>query len=98
MGISATILPASEARKNFYTILEEVSQKFKRFTITRRGQAQAVVISPEEVAAWEETMEVIADKKLLRNLQQSEIERKYGQVVPAESLLKKLKISPDELV
>ena len=97
MSAISTTLSASKARSNFYTILEEVANKLKRFTITRRGEAKAVVIHPDEVASWEETMEILADKKLITQILRSEIERKAGKTVSEKKLLKELGISPKDL-
>lgn len=95
-SLSSTI-SASKARNNFYTILEEVAKKSKRFIITRRGGAQAVVIHPEEVESWEETMEILSSKKLVRDILSSEQERKTGKVISEKKLLKELNISPKDL-
>jgi|GEM_PF-4900914 len=59
-------ISASNARKNLYKILDEVKNGLKSYTITIRGVAQAVVMNPEEVAEWEETVEILSDKKLKR--------------------------------
>lgn len=92
-----TTLPASRARSNFYTLLEEVSEKLRRFTITRRGEAQVVMMHPDEVASWEETMDIIADKKLMTQILASESERKAGKAVSERKLLQELDISPEDL-
>lgn len=91
------VLPASKARSNFYTILEEVSKKLKRFVITVHGQPQAVVISPEEVESWEETLEIQTNKKLVRDIQKAEKERLTGKGIPEKILLKELSISAKNL-
>lgn len=87
--MSATI-SASQARTNFYTLLDEVANKLKRITITRKGNAQAVLMHPDEVAAWEETMEVLSDKKLVNQILKSEKERKTNKTISEKELLKKL--------
>lgn len=92
-----TTLSASKARSNFYTILDEVSQKLKRFVITRRGSVQAVVMHPEEVEAWEETMEVMANKRLVRDIKIAEKERRAGKGTTEKELLRELGISPKDL-
>lgn len=97
MSPISTTLSASKARSNFYTLLEEVANKLKRFTITRRGEAQAVVMHPDEVASWEETMDILADKKLVAEILRSESERKAGKVISEKKLLKELGISPKDL-
>jgi len=97
MKTLSSTLSASKARNNFYTILDEVSQKFKRFVITRRGNTQAVVMHLEEVEAWEETMEIMANNRLVRDILRSEKDRLEGKVISEKALLKKLGISPKDL-
>ncbi len=97
MSSIPTTISASKARSNFYTILEEVAKKLKRFTITRKGEAQAVVMHPDEVASWEETMDILADKKLVAQILKSESEIKAGKAISEKKLLKELGISPQEL-
>ncbi|MBU0618639.1 type II toxin-antitoxin system Phd/YefM family antitoxin [Patescibacteria group bacterium] len=92
-----TVLPASQARSNFYTMLDEVENKFKRFTVTLRGKAKAVMMNPEEVAAWEETMDIMSNKKLVAQIVKSEAEMKAGKVVSEKELLKELNINPEDL-
>lgn len=95
-SIPAT-LSASKARSNFYSLLDEVTGKLKRFTITLRGEAQAVLMHPDEVASWEETMDIMADKKLVAEILKSESERKASKVVSEKKLLKELGISSEDL-
>ena len=97
MGLISHTISASQARSNFYTLLEEVANKLKRFTITRRGEAQVVMMHPDEVASWEETMDILADKKLITQILRSESERKVGKVISEKKILKELGISPEEL-
>lgn len=65
--LSATI-PANEARSNFYQILDEVGEKLRQFTITLRGKTQAVILSAEEFAGWQETLDIVSDKKLVKSI------------------------------
>lgn len=97
MRLTSTTIPASKARSNFYALIDQVANKLKRFTITRRGEAQVVMMHPDEVASWEETMEILADKKLVAEILKSESERKAGKVVSEEKLFKELGISTKDL-
>jgi len=90
-------ISASQARSNFYNILDQVSKNLKRFTITRRGSTQAVVMHPEEVEAWEETMDIMASKQLVKDILISEQDRKIGKVISEKKLIKELGISPKDL-
>jgi len=97
MNTIPTTISASKARSNFYTLLEEVTNKFKRFAITRRGEVQVVLMHPDEVASWEETMDILADKKLVVQIFKSELERKTNRTISEEKLFKELGISSKEL-
>ncbi len=96
-SLSTTTISASKARSNFYTLLEDVAGKLKRFTITRRGEAKVVLMHPDEVASWEETMDILADKKLVAQILKSELERNTGKTVSEKQLLKELRVSPKDL-
>lgn len=87
-----TIIPASEARSNFYDLLDEVSVTSRRFIITKRGRAKAVVLSPEEVESWEETIEIMSDKKLMKSIREGEEDIRKGRVTSLDDLVKELKL------
>jgi len=90
-------ISASKARNNFYKILDEVKNGLKNYTITLRGEAQAVVINPEEVESWEETLDILSDNKLVAQILKSQEEIKSGDYLSEDDLIKKLNISKKEL-
>lgn len=57
-------LPANIARSNFYQILEESSRNLRQFTVSHRGKPKVVIMPAEEFASWQETLEILSDKKL----------------------------------
>ena len=97
MSITSSTISASKARSNFYGLIDQVTNNLKRFTITRRGEARVVMMHPDEVASWDETMEILADKKLVGEILKSESERKVKKIIPEKKLLKELGISPNDL-
>ncbi len=90
-------ISASKARVNLYKILDEVKNGLKSYTITLRGEAQAVVINPEELEAWEETLDILSDNKLIAQLLKSQEEIKKGEYLSEDSIIKELNISKKEL-
>ncbi|OFW45710.1 MAG: hypothetical protein A2163_03720 [Actinobacteria bacterium RBG_13_35_12] len=90
-------ISASKARNNFYKILDEVKNGLKSYTITLRGEAQAVVINPEELESWEETLDILSDNKLIAQILKSQEEIKSGDYINEDDLIKKLNISKKEL-
>ena len=97
MSTLSSTLPASQARKNFYTMLDEVNTKLKSFTITLHGKVKAVVINPDELESWRETIEIMSDKKLVKKLKQSQEEIKRGEYVTEKELFKDLGITKKDL-
>ena len=65
-------ISASKARNNLYKILDEVKNGLQSYTITLRGEAQAVIINPEEVESWEETLDILSGNKLVEVLKKIE--------------------------
>ncbi len=92
-----TTIPASKARSNFYTLLDDVSNKLKRYVITRRGEAKVVLMHPDEVASWEETMDILSDKKLVADIVRSEKELKSKKTITEDRLFKEIGISNKDL-
>ena len=64
----SSTLPASLARSNFYQMLDDIETKFSQFTISHRGKPHAVIMSADEFEGWQETMEILSDKKLLSSI------------------------------
>jgi prevent-host-death family protein len=90
-------ISASKARNNLYKILDEVKNGLKSYTITLRGEAQAVVINPEELEAWEETLDILSDNKLVVQILKSQEEIKNREYLSEDGLIKELNISTKEL-
>lgn len=79
---------ATNARNNLYDLLEEASSG-KQIAITNKGETKAVLISAEELASWEATMEVMSDKKLVMGIKKGLEDIKKSRVVPWEEVKKK---------
>ena len=71
MSNLSSILPANEARSNFYQILDEVSGGLRQFTVSHRNKPNVVIMSAEEFEGWQETMEILADKKLVSSIKKA---------------------------
>ncbi|MEK7119320.1 MAG: type II toxin-antitoxin system Phd/YefM family antitoxin [Patescibacteria group bacterium] len=87
MATLQPILPANEARANFYQILEEAGVNLRQFTITHRGKPLVVMMSQEEFEGWQETLEIMGDKKLLASLTRSMKSKKVYTKEQADTLI-----------
>jgi prevent-host-death family protein len=55
------VLPISEARRKIFDLAQEVQKPGIYYTFTERGRPKAVLMSAEEFASWQETLEVIRE-------------------------------------
>jgi len=83
-----TILPATEARKKFFKILEDVKKPNRVYTVTLDGKPKAVILSSEEYEAWRETVEIMSNPEIVKDLKEAEKDFKAGRYVPLAEVLK----------
>ena len=86
-----TTVSVTTARNDLYNLLEEVSLG-KRVAITNKGETKAVLISPEELASWEATIDVMSDPELVKSIKRGLDDIKHGRVIPWEEVKKELNI------
>lgn len=89
-SVLSSVMTASQARANFFDIAEEASRFSRRFTITVHGKPAVVVMSLDELEGMEETIDIMSDPKLMRDLRKSEADLKAGRVYPLEDVIKEL--------
>lgn len=82
--MSAT--PFTEARNHLSEYIDELQRTHERVEITRHGSAVAVLISPEELAALEETLDVLTNRETMRQLAESRGAVEAGDVLDAQEL------------
>lgn len=79
-------LPLSDARNRLSELVAEVEATHSRVTITKHGHPAAVLISPEDLAAIEDTLDVLADPEALAEIRESEAEASRGEFTSAEEM------------
>lgn len=89
--IIKSILPATEARKKLFKVIDEVEKTTRHFLITKDGLPKAVIMSSDEWGSWLETLEIASDKKLIRSIRQAEEDFKRGRAVMLEQAFKRKK-------
>ncbi len=78
----------SDARKNIFTIADEVQKPGNYYTLTEKGRSKVVLMSAEEFESWKETIEVLHDFPNLRDdIAQAEKEYSSGDYVTVDDLL-----------
>lgn len=87
-----TTLPATKARKQFFKLIKAADQPGTTITITVEGEPKVVMMSVEEFEGWQETLEILSDRKLTKNIKQALTDLKRGKVYSLEEVKKKLKL------
>ncbi len=79
--VAMTTEPLRAVRDHLSEFVERVEQQHERIVITRNGRAAAVLVSPEDLAALEETLDLLSDPAALRDLREAEQAVTAGDVV-----------------
>lgn len=73
-------MTATEARKQFYSVIETAEQPGVPIMITHGGIPKVVIMSFEEFEGWQETMEIMSDPELSKDLLKSMKQLKKGKL------------------
>jgi prevent-host-death family protein len=74
-----TTLTVTEAKAHFLELIRDSDKRLERFIITKQGKPVAVVMNADEFEGWLETLEIISDKKGLKELRKAKKELKQGK-------------------
>ena len=62
------VLPLSEVKAKFSKLVDEVVARDEEIVITRNGRAEVVLLSQDQFEGWRETVEILADRELMREI------------------------------
>lgn len=79
-------MPLNEVKAHLSEVVQRVSTQHERVTVTVHGHPSAVLLATEDLDRLEETIAVLADNDLLRQLAQSEADVAAGRVETADQL------------
>ncbi len=82
-------ISATKARQSFFKLIENTERPGASITITIDGQPKVVMMSLEDFEGWQETLEVIGDKHLMKGIKQALREIEKGKVI-SEAKVKKI--------
>ena len=86
MVISELTLPLAEIKKHLSEIVDGVERRHDRVVLTRNGRPAAVILSPEDLEALEETLGILSDPKAMREIRKAQAEVDGGNVVTGDEL------------
>ena len=71
MSIAATPVPMSEAKARLSELARRVRQQHERITLTRNGEAEAVLLSVDDLERLEMTLEILSDSQAVARITES---------------------------
>ena len=71
MTIASTPVPLSEAKARLSELARRVRQQHERITLTRNGEAEAVLLSVDDLEGLEMTLEILGDTDAVARISES---------------------------
>ncbi len=85
-NLSQEILPASEARSEFFNLLDKIHRLRRKYTITKEGRPQAILMSTEEFEEWVETLEILSRPSTVKGIKKGLKDLKSKKFVSHEKI------------
>src|SRR3954471_13821251 len=80
-----------EVRDHFSEVVDRVEREHDRVTVTRNGRPAAVILSPDDLAELEETLEILSDPGALADIREPDAAYRGGDVVRGIDAVKSLR-------
>jgi prevent-host-death family protein len=75
-------LPFSEVKAHLSEVADRVEREHDRILVTRNGRPSFVLLSPDDLAALEESLDILQDDELMESLRISRRQAADGDTVP----------------
>jgi prevent-host-death family protein len=76
------ILPITKVKKEFLDVIKEMVEEESTITVTKNGMPVGIMMTPERYEGLLETIEILADPKVVKALKASERDFRAGKVYP----------------
>ncbi len=87
--VMSETLPLAEIKAHLSEIVDRVEREHERVVLTRNGRPAAVIMSPEDLEAIEDTLDLLSDPGALKEIKAARAEVAKGRVVSADELRNK---------
>jgi antitoxin YefM len=77
-------LPFSEVKAHLSEVADRVEREHDRIVVTRNGRPSFVLLSPDDLAALEESLEILQDDELMESLRTSRRQASTGDTMPLQ--------------
>ena len=85
-----TAEPLRKVRDHLSEVVDRVEHQHERVVITRNGRDAAVLVSPDDLAALEETLSVLSDPEALADIREADAAYARGDVLRGVEAVRRL--------
>ncbi len=84
--VMSETLPLAQVKSKFSEMVDRVEHTHDRIIVTRNGRPAAVLISPDDLASLEDTLELLSDPDAMRQLAEAKRAAADGDYITADEL------------
>ncbi|MGH9185600.1 MAG: type II toxin-antitoxin system Phd/YefM family antitoxin [Acidimicrobiales bacterium] len=79
-------LSLAEIKAHLSEVVDRIEREHERIVLTRNGKPAAVLLSPDDLAALEDTLDLLSDPTAVREIRRAQGEIGRGRSVSADEL------------
>lgn len=79
-------LPLAEIKAHLSEIVDRVEREHERVVLTRNGRPAAVILSPADLEALEDTLDLLSDPRAMNEINAARQDAAKGRVLTADEL------------
>jgi prevent-host-death family protein len=91
-------IPITEGRKKLFKIAEEIQKPDTYYTFTVAGKPQVVLMSKDEFDSIMETMEIMSDPEIMKDLKKADEDFKKGKYSSWEEVKERLGLEKEPVL
>lgn len=80
-----------DVRDHLSEVIDRVEHQHERVVVTRNGKPAAVIVSPEDLAQLQETIDVLSDPQALADIREADAAYARGDVIRGADAVRQLR-------